>query len=154
MKLSTVAIIMLLIFGGCKKDKFTTAPQITYKKVSPDVFLQNNLNPNEGPVVTFNLKDGEGDFGPLTDKDTSYIYVKNITIAPFVTDSFTFPNLGNQTSKNLNADVDVLIRDVLRNSGGPVRPYTDTLFFEIFVKDFAKNKSNVIVAGPVYYITP
>ncbi len=49
-------------------------------------------------------------------------------------------------------DVNVLLRSVLVNSGRP-RPFVDTLYFEVYVTDFAKNKSNVIKTDkPVYLI--
>jgi len=47
-----------------------------------------------------------------------------------------------------------MIRDLLASSNQPNRPYTDTLFFEIFVRDFARNKSNVITTEPLYYLSP
>ena len=98
------------------------------------------------------MTDAEGDFGFENGKDTSYAYIKNITIPPYKIDSVKFPVLPNQIKKNLSVDVEVLMRSVLANSGRP-RPYVDTLYFEVYVKDFAKNKSNVIVTDkPVYLV--
>lgn len=153
MRTTIVIALLAFFFSACKKDKFTSAPQIKYISVKPNVFYRSNLNPLEGPVLTINLKDAEGDFGFNTGKDTSYVYVKNITIPPFKIDSLKFPDLANAKRQNLDADIDVLIRNVLANSNQPNRPYTDTLYFEVYVRDFANNKSNVITAGPVFYIT-
>lgn len=150
MRYSLLISIFALLFLGCKKDKYTSAPQISFKSISPDVWDNSNLNPNEGPVLTLHLTDAEGDFGFNDGKDTSYAYIKNITVPPYRTDSVKFPNLPSQIKSNLNVDVDVLLRSVLANSGR-TRPFVDTLYFEVYVKDYAKNKSNVIVTEkPVY----
>ena len=146
---------IVLGFLSCKKDKFNTVPQITFKNISPDTWLTTNLDQNQSPVITFKLTDAEGDFGFNNNIDTSYIYVKNISVAPFKLDSMKFPELIGLNRANLNVDVEVKIRSVLAStySGGP-RPHVDTLRFEVYVKDFAKNKSNVILAQPLYYVVP
>lgn len=152
MRTIIVIVVMAFFFSTCNKDKFTSAPQIKFKSLKPNVFSRSNLNPLEGPILTINLKDAEGDFGFNTGKDTSYVYVKNITISPFKIDSLKFPDLANAKRQNLDADIDVLIRSVLASSNRP-GPHTDTLYFDVYVRDFANNKSNVITAGPVFYIT-
>ncbi|MCY7291203.1 MAG: hypothetical protein LH615_03380, partial [Ferruginibacter sp.] len=88
--------------------------------------------------------------------DTSYVYVKNIKVPPFKIDSLKFPVLTAISGSRLDADVEVNLRSVLASTytSGRPRPYTDTLQFEVYVKDFAKNKSNVLSVGPVYFIVP
>jgi hypothetical protein len=152
MRYSLLISIFALIFIGCNKDKYTSAPQISFKSLKPDVWDNSNLDPTAGPVLTLELTDAEGDFGFNNGIDTSYAYIKNITIPPYRVDSVKFPNLPSQIKKNLKVDVDILLRSVLANSGRP-RPFVDTLYFEVYVKDFAKNKSNVIKTDkPVYLI--
>lgn len=146
--------VITLGFLSCKKDKFNTVPKISYKKISPDTWLSNNTDPTQGPMLTFQLTDAEGDFGFNDNQDTSYVYVKNLTVPPYKLDSMKFPVLTSLNRSNLDVEVEVNIRSVLANTIGRPRPYTDTLQFEVYVVDFAKNKSNVITAGPVYYITP
>ena len=154
MRYILILAVIALGFLSCKKDKFNTVPEIKFKKISPDTWYSNNLDPTQGPVLTFTLTDAEGDFGFKDNADTSYVYVKNLKVPPFRIDSLKFPVLTSLSRTNLNVDVEVNIRSVLANTLGRPRPYTDTLRFEVYVKDFAKNKSNVIIAEPVYYITP
>ena len=144
-----------VVFSACKKDKFNTVPEIEFKDISPDTWYTTSLDPTVGPILTIHLTDAEGDFGFSDNKDTSYVYVKNITTFPFREDSLKFPVLAGVGTKNLDVDVDVLLTQFLATSyvSGP-KPYIDTLKFEVYVKDFAKNKSNVIIAGPVYYVKP
>ena len=147
---------IVLGFLSCKKDKFNTVPQIAFKNISPDTWLTTNLDQNQSPILTFKLTDAEGDFGFNEKFDTSYIYVKNISVAPFKLDSMKFPVLSGLNRSNLNVDVEVKIRSVLASTfvSGGRKPHVDTLRFEVYVKDFAKNKSNVIIAQPLYYVVP
>ena len=142
---------ILLFAASCKKDKYTSEPQISFKSYSFNVAYV--IAGQQSPEMKLGLTDAEGDLG-YSDKPT-YVYVKNITTPPFKQDSFLLPDLSSLTRKNLNVDVDVKINSVLTNSGQTIRPYTDTLFFEVFVKDLAGNKSNVIsTTEPLYLITP
>jgi hypothetical protein len=156
MRYILIIAVLGLGFLGCKKDKFNTVPQITFKKISPDTWFTTNLDPTQGPILTFKLTDAEGDFGFNNNQDTSYVYVKNITVPPYKLDSLKFPVLTGFNRSNLQVDVEVNIRSVLASSysSGRPLPYVDTLQFEVYVKDFAKNKSNVIIAEPLYYIRP
>jgi hypothetical protein len=151
MRYTLVIALFAISFAACKKDKFTTVPQIKFKSIKPNFWPASNLNPTEGPSLTIELTDSEGDFGFEDNKDTSYVYVKNISIAPFLLDSLKFPVLNGVNRKDLNVDISVNIRRFLAQSNRP-RPKIDTLFFEVFVKDFAKNKSNVIKTDALFYV--
>ena len=141
------------IFSACKKDKFTTVPQISYKSIKPNVFSANiPIGGQVLPVLTFHITDAEGDLGIKSGKDTAFVYVRNVLSN--TSDSFLFPNISSISKSNFEADVDISIStgNLLKGSTRP-RPKTDTVYYEIYVKDFAKNKSNTIVAGdPLYYV--
>lgn len=148
MRYSLLFTIIILFFSGCKKDKYTTTPQISYRSIAPDVV--GNLSAS--PVITLDITDAEGDIG-RTATDTAFIYIKNLLVNEF--DSLMFPDLQAATKKNFKAEVEFVVpNSVLKcNSlpGGTL--HTDTVYFEIYVKDFAKNKSNVINTGdPLYFI--
>ena len=153
MRYTLLIASVVLGLAACNKDKFTTAPQISYKSIKPN-FISGNI-PITGqllPVLTFHITDAEGDIGFNAGSDTAIIYIKNLLTN--TSDSFFFPKLTNATSKNFQADVDVNINtnNLLKASTRPA-PKTDTLFYEVYVKDFAKNKSNTIVTGdPVYFV--
>ncbi len=147
----SMALAVLLILS-CKKNKYTTAPQITFKSISPNTWLSNTTINNPGPFLNIQVTDAQGDFGFVSGKDTSYIYVQNITIPPFKMDSLQFPNFTGVNTKDLNTTISASLQSVLAQSGRA--HYTDTLYFQVYVKDFAKNKSNVIKTGPLFYVTP
>ena len=145
----------ILIFASCKKDKYTTAPQIKFKSVNPNVSSSAVLATDSdlSPKLTIEITDAEGDLGYVQGFDTSMIYIKNLLTQNL--DSFLLPDIQTAGTKNFKADIIVNLFDVLECGPVPpfpIRPRTDTTFFEVYVTDFAKNKSNVIVTGdPVYY---
>ncbi|NOU37332.1 MAG: hypothetical protein HOO89_01360 [Ferruginibacter sp.] len=156
MRYILLTIVVFLGFVSCKKNNGNSAPEIKFKKIASPIF---SSDPNALPLLTIEVKDAEGDLGFLENKDTSYIYIKNLTVPPFKIDSFKFPKeINGITKSNFKALVDIDIenkgapgggRGVLATNGGA----RDTLYFEVYVKDFAKNKSNVIKTDdPLLYI--
>jgi hypothetical protein len=159
MKFITILLLSLVLLS-CKKDKYTTAPQISFLSLSPNYYNSLNLY-TSGPVLSLQLTDAEGDLGLKPYDDTCFVYVKNLSVPDntgptpiYETDSIPFPDLSGITSpKNLNVRMDVELRNI-RFSDNPNRPFTDTIFFEVYVKDFAGNKSNVITTPtPLYLVT-
>ena len=148
----TVIIIIISLFAvSCGKDKYTTNPQITFKSIKPNALRSDLPTSNQVlPVMTLTITDAEGDLGFINGKDTAFVYIKSLINN--TVDSLVMPDIEPLTGKNYEADL--LITPPFKRSTRP-SPKVDTLFYEIYVKDFAKNKSNVIVTtDPVYYIIP
>lgn len=148
MRLTLFILIIVFAFSACKKDKFTTAPQISFKEFKPNQGNNRDGIANQ-PHLVFEITDSEGDL----DVDSSQIYVRN-TLTNKI-DSFHFPDLLSARGKNFKGDVQVGLFTVMGGRDLPPtqRPYADTLTFEVYVTDLAKNKSNVILARPFYYFT-
>jgi hypothetical protein len=99
------------------------------------------------PVLTIHVSDAEGDLGLIAGSDTAFVIVKNLKTG--VLDSVIFPYIKPIAVKNFDADVSIFMKQFL----GPYSPVRDTVFFDVYVKDFAKNKSNVLrTEKPVYFI--
>ena len=148
----TVIIIIISLFAvSCGKDKYTTNPQITFKSIKPNALRSDLPTSNQVmPVMTITVTDAEGDLGFIDGKDTAYVFIKSLINN--TVDSLVMPNIEALTGKNYEGDL--LITPPFKRSTRP-SPKVDTLFYEIYVKDFAKNKSNVIVTtDPIYYIVP
>ena len=155
MRNTIIIFIISLIAVSCGKDKYTTSPQIKYKSVNPNA-LRSNIPTDQQqiPQLTIEVTDSEGDLGFVSGKDTAYVYIRTIINRQpdILVDSFIMPDISSVTTKNYQGDI--LITPPFKRSNLP-SPKTDTLTYEIYVKDFAKNKSNVITTGdPVYYIIP
>lgn len=148
MRLTIVIAILIFAFAACKKDKFTSSPQITFKEFKPNQGNNRDGITNQ-PHLVFEITDSEGDL----DEDSSQIYVRNTFTNKL--DSFHFPNLLSAKGKNFKGDVQVGLFTVMggRDLPSTQRPYADTIGFEVYVTDQAKHKSNVIVAQPFYYYT-
>ncbi|MEO7767489.1 MAG: hypothetical protein ABIS01_08690 [Ferruginibacter sp.] len=152
MRNTIIIVIISLIAVSCGKNKYTSTPQLKFKSISPNrVSSGVIIGSSNIPVITLNITDAEGDLGFKTGKDTSKIFIKNLLINRV--DSFYLPDLQSVASKNFQADIRINTFDVLRGSSRS-RPKTDTLVFEIYVQDFAKNKSNVVTTDPLYYVFP
>ena len=140
---------LLLAFTACKKDKFSTEPQIKFKSVDPNV--ASTLIGSVIPAITFSITDKEGDIGQKPGLDTAYIYLKNNLTGK--SDSLPFPNIEAAGKSSFKADVSVSIAKVLDCKSLPnLALHVDTLYFDVYVRDFERNKSNVITTGaPVYF---
>ena len=161
MRYLIVAFFAVIVFISCSKDKYTSAPQIKFKSITSPYYSNSPQGVN--PTLIIELTDAEGDFGFAPGQDTSYVYVKNVK-SPFKLDSFKFPaSLSKASKKNFKGDVEINLLG--EGTGGtsalPIiptgapRPYRDTVFYEVYVKDFAKHKSNVIrTSDPLFYIAP
>ena len=149
MKNIFIAICLITFFVCCKKDKFTTAPQIEYISIIPNatsISLGSAI-----PILTFSITDKEGDIGLKPGVDTSYVYLVNNLTGK--SDSLPFPNLRDAAKSNFKGDVSVSISSVLECKSLPSGAlHTDTLYFNVYVMDFDRNKSNVFTTGePVYF---
>jgi len=155
MRYSLLFTIAILFFTACKKDKYTTAPQISFKSFSA-LEASNYTTVDGQPVIVLEVTDAEGDLGNISSTEQSKIYLKNTLTGK--EDSLVFPDLRSVSKSNFKADIEVGLRNVLGGRPFPTvpRPYQDTLHFEVYVKDFAKNKSNVILTDKqfIYYTLP
>lgn len=155
MKFSFYLLLLAMFLYSCKKDRFTTAPQISYRSVTPNAWPKGTFSNTQGPQLSFQLRDAEGDFGFQDGKDTSYVYVKTyLNNIPRGEDSLKFPSLTGINRSNLNVDINVLLSTLLITYSDLNVPQTDTFTFDVYVRDFANNKSNTITTDPVYYYVP
>ncbi len=147
MRYTLLAILVVILFTTCKKDKFTTVPQISFKSVKPDFYFQGSVDAASYPNITIHVTDAEGDLGFIAGKDTSFIYFTNLRTNKF--DSVALPDISTAANKNFEGDVEVNMKQF---AGVPNATKKDTIYYKIYVKDFAKNKSNEIQTDkPIYY---
>lgn len=133
-----LTLLVVTFLAACKKDKYQTKPQLTFKGVN------SNVIPQRG-IVTFTLEvtDAEGDI-----QDTLFVekVVPNCAASYFKA-GYKVPNFN--AVNNLKAEIDVTY--VLNfNNGenaqlpGPQCPRNDTATFRFWIKDKAKNVSDTV----------
>ena len=157
MRYSLLFTIAILFCTACKKDKYTTAPQISFKSFSPGEGSTRSTLGNQ-PIMILEITDAEGDLGFISTTEQSKIYIRN-TLTNKIDSNWVFPDLRSISKSNFKATIEVGLFSVM--GGRPTtpalpRPYQDTLHFEVYVTDFAKNKSNVLLTDKefIYYTLP
>jgi hypothetical protein len=166
MRYLIITILGSAIFFSCKKSDGNSAPKIKFNSITPELFSGAAAD-SILPILTIEVSDDDGDLGFNEGKDTSYIFIKNLTVAPFKMDSFKFPTSLSQLPKSTfkvyqNVDIDLNGNKVLgggRSLAYPSsiltnRPRRDSAFYEVYVNDFGKNKSNIIKTDkPLVFVT-
>jgi hypothetical protein len=155
MKYLFILIAVFIVFNGCKKSDGNSAPVIKFKSITSQY---NSSSTSQPLYLTIKVKDEDGDLGMLGN-DSSLIFVKNITNPPFKIDSFLLPsNVPTAGIKNIEFELETNIAKNSSNGSSVLGPRrtpnqaVDTMYFEVYVKDFKKNKSNVLkTSDPLYY---
>jgi hypothetical protein len=160
MRYLIIVLIGSAIFFSCKKSDGNSAPKIKFKSITEALYSGAPAD-SIRPILILEVADDDGDLGFNEGKDTSYIFIKNLTVSPFRMDSFKFPASLSQVPKStfksyqdveidLNANnVKLAYQFITATSGRK-----DTAFYEVYVKDFGKNKSNVIKTDkPLVFFT-
>lgn len=146
MKNTLIVLILLVAVSACKKDEFESTPQIEFVDINPNFLSEDILDPDDpaAPKLIFNITDAEGDFGSDRDDDSSWIYIKNLQTGEL--DSTRFPDLSRAPKKDFKAEVSVALFDYMLcfSSPPPAPTWVDSTYFEVYVTDAKKHKSNTI----------
>ena len=138
-----IAVISLMIIG-CTKDKFTTKPQLKFKKVNKDVFATG-----DELIITLSFTDKEGDLPgkffiqrvtPSCLADTIF---KDSTILP---DFPVSPSLEGDIIVNYSVGTNNGHAGIMTLAPGECNS-SDTCFFKFVLADKAGNKSDTAVSS-------
>ncbi len=162
MRYLIIAILVSAIFFSCKKSDGNSAPKVKFKSITEEIFGGGSSATGIRPILVLEVSDDDGDLGFNEGKDTSYIFIKNLTVAPFRIDSFKFPASLSQLPKSTFKSFQDVEIDLNKNTNRMAYPLItstsgarDTAFYEVYVRDFGKNKSNVIKTDkPLVFVIP
>lgn len=136
------SILLLLTFTSCRKNKYTTIPQLRFKSVNT-----TNLHRGETLRMILSFTDAEGD---LTDS----LFVQKIVKAcpGGINGSFKQPYKipDFPTTKNQQGDIAVIYSYNDLNPKCSLR--NDTAIFKFVLRDKALNKSDTLVSPPIVII--
>jgi len=143
MRHTLLIAILLLTFGSCSKDKFSSTPSLKFKSVNTtDLFNQGLI------TFTMHFTDAEGD---LTDSIFMQEVVANCPLSD-LTDQFALPVF--PTTKNADGDITVTLQYQGSNGYHSISPKcqeNDTAIFRFALRDKAMHVSDT-VSSPVIII--
>lgn len=133
-------IIGVVVFNSCKKDKeVSNAPQIDFVSISPSspTAFQDEV------IITINYKDADGDLGE-NDADVTNCFVKDSRND--VEYEFRIPQLSpDNSSITITGDLDIRLQSIGISDGQS----SETVSFEVYLKDRAGNSSNRITTNTI-----
>ena len=139
-----VPLLSVFLFSSCEKEEESTAPSIAFKSISPTSLQIGKDN----FTITFSYLDNDGDLGENSAD------VKNM----FVTDNrngviyqFRIPQLSPTGSKiSIQGDLNIDMPNVGITDGQT----SESVTFDVYVKDRAGNQSNIITSSAVTVTAP
>lgn len=144
-------VIMATVVVACEKDKFTTEPQISIKKISPSDVFRGDIVKIEGEFT-----DDEGDI------DSAFIVRKYYSQTGVVTRVFdtiknytiTSVNLPDKTRQGeivISFDYGQDVSDNPELSGTPVSVRDTLVTFGVLLKDKAGHRSNYSESEKIWF---
>lgn len=142
--------ILAIFFVACKRAGQSKIPEIKLISMTPDSVKAGS---QDTVYITFKLVDGDADLGNDPGGQVYDIYLKDSRVDTFI--GYFFPEIsadvrdagrgveGICTFKQLAAYL-IPREDSLHMATG------DTLFYELYIKDRARNESNHIVTQNLY----
>jgi hypothetical protein len=136
MRNTIVIALIALIFISCKKDKFTTKPQLTFKSINTKVL-------DRGQIVTFTLSytDLEGDL-----QDSVYVEkIEPTCPRSGFKEIYKLPNF--PTARNSEGEIQVSFGYSVSDYPYITEPQcsrNDTCYFRFALKDKAQNISDTV----------
>ena len=143
MRYTIIIAIFSLIFMGCKKDTFTTAPHLEIKSVNTTVLNQNQLL-----TFTFNFTDLQGDIDSLfLQKINPHCSLSNYR------DSLLLPAFPPSRKQQGQIFLTYGYRvDGYPSIGEPQCNFNDTCYFRFVLKDKGQNKSDTVNSQSIVII--
>lgn len=145
-----IAVICLVAFAGCGKDKFTTKPQVKFKKVNSEV-----IGRLQTIQFTIGFTDAEGDFDPGS------VFIQRVNPACSADsnfkDSLNMPDF--PATSNFEGDINITYSFGGNNGEAPIMTGppgecgdTSSCYFRFAIKDKAGNRSDTVNSGTIILI--
>src|SRR5690606_6818403 len=150
--LGILATIITSIAACVSRPDFPVEPVIEFVSMEGNQMVQNSFN-TDSIRVTFSFTDGDGDLG---DRDSLNIFIRD-NRDQFIASKYRLPELPPEgAQRGVRGEITVTIYTtccIYPDGTPPCEPSqkfpTDTLQYEIFIKDRAGNVSNTISTDPI-----
>lgn len=149
-----IFIVLLSVLSSCKKKtKGSVIPSISFIDLKPNTVHSGRSE--DTVFIRFNVSDGDGDIGSTSGSTEASISVKDSRDTK--ENPYYFPAIPKEilaTGGGVTGECTLKIYASLFLIARPdlVHAKGDTLHYDIYVKDKAGNKSNVIVTPDIYIL--
>lgn len=163
MKFSILFFVGFSLFlNSClQSPEYPIEPQITFKGISKTRMLSSlGILRRDSLLLTLSFTDGDGDLGTREGEPNRPIDLFVVDLSsPNTPESFTLPYVAPRGAiKAINGDIRVAlystcctVQDVAPCQISKKYPL-DSVFYEVYIKDRAGNKSNVVKLPPIELI--
>lgn len=151
-KLIAASILFWLASLSCQPIRlFDEVPAIKFESITPGVARENI----DTVLIVFSFTDGDGDLGLESGDTTNDITVIDKRNGPPAIGDITFPYrmpfvTPPGQSKQISGTVELKMQNLIRRPG----LLTDTVRYEIRIRDRANRFSNTIVTPPIVITAP
>ncbi len=151
-KLLIFSVLISVVCACTPAPDFSVVPKLTFNSVSRNTIRQSTLLPLDSIQIKFNYEDGDGD---LYSKDVVNVFLidkrQNAEASTYVIPKI--PNLGKNKGISGEITLTMYAPCCLPPNGNPCEKLadfpTDKAVYQIYIKDQAGNKSNVIETTPI-----
>ena len=155
MKIKILLYLFLIVaFATCiRPPDYPVEPQIELAGMTKTTMRQG-FGTEDSVYITLSFTDGDGDLGGISGKDSLNVFITDKRNNKPVEQTYRIPFVPEAGAKNgISGEIRFLMYTTCCLSlepciATPVRP-TDTLIYDIYIKDRAGHASNVIKTNPI-----
>lgn len=155
MKYGSIIIFTITFFTSCiQNNTDDNAPKLSFISNSKLSIKQGSLN-EDSLWVLIHIEDNDGDIGYGSNDPNRDISIRDLRTG-IISDQYKLPDLPPSTGQKIDADISLLIfttcclfdANIPPCSNPPQFP-TDTLIYEIQIRDRANHMSNAVKTTPI-----
>ena len=140
-----VAFALVVVgFVTCiRPPDYPIIPRIAFVRMTKNTLKQGNTS-SDSLRLTLSFEDGDGDIGS---NDSLNVFLKDTRQSGATPESFRMPLVPEQGAKNgISGEISLLVYTTccLPGCGSQLNKPVDSLFYDVYIKDRAGNKSNVV----------
>ena len=140
-----VAFALVIVgFVTCiRPPDYPIIPKIAFVRMTKNTLKQGNAS-SDSLRLTLSFEDGDGDIGS---GDSLNVFLTDARQAGATPESFRMPLVPEQGAKNgISGEISILVYTTccLPFCGSFLNKPVDSLFYDVYIKDRAGNKSNVV----------
>ena len=146
MKNVLIALLLLGVIGFAtciRPPDYPVIPHIGFLRMTKNTLKQGNASSDSLRLV-LSFEDGDGDIGS---NDSINVFLYDTRQANAAPEIARMPFVPEQGAKNgISGEISLLVYTTccLPTCNSPQNKAVDSLFFDVFIKDRAGNKSNVV----------